>query len=363
MEKKKVLIVGGYGTVGSVVSEILSKDEKILPVISGRDKSKARELAERLNTEWITIDLTDEESISSALVNIDIVINCFSGPFTNFHLFLPESASKQGIHYLDVAGSYEYAERFLTLNDLAVKNKSILITSLGANPGIPGIMFMNAKYDFDEVDSGKIYFIIGSSLEGISVSSLKELKYMFDVIPLVWSKSQWVAPPKKGWKEHIGKPFEKEIYGGISLTRDLLAIPKLVTTNHLSFCSGSQSTFQGLIMIMGFKIGLTKNDKFAQFLLNILKKIGRGKNSIADALIKVDITGKIDEVRQKKTFEMYCEENYATAIAPAIVCQQIAREKISKYGAFVPPEAVPAKDFVEHLRKFDINFSVTTEVT
>ena len=137
MKKKKVLIVGGYGTVGRVVSEILSKDERILPVISGRNKTKARELSERLNTEWITIDLNDIQSISSALANIDIVINCFSGPFTNFHLLLPDLASKQGIHYLDVAGSYEYAERFLTLNDQAVNNKSILITALGANPGIP----------------------------------------------------------------------------------------------------------------------------------------------------------------------------------------------------------------------------------
>ncbi len=363
MEKKKVLIVGGYGTVGRVVSEILSKDEKILPVISGRDKSKARELAERLNAEWTTIDVTDKESISSALVNIDIVINCFSGPFTNFNLFLPELASKQGIHYLDVAGSYEYAERFLTLNDLAVNNKSILITSLGANPGIPGIMLMNAKYDFDEVDSGKIYFIIGSGFEGISVSSLKELKYMFDVTPLVWNKSEWIEPSKKSEKEYVGKPFEKEIYMGVSLTRDLLAIPKLMPANYLAFWSGSQSALQGLIMIMGLKLGLTRSDKSAKILLNLLRKVGKGKNSIADTLIKVDITGKLDGVRQKRIFEMYCEENYATAIAPAIVCQQIVRDKISKFGAFVPPEVVPTIDFMEHLKKFEIHFSVTTEAT
>ena len=94
-----------------------------------------------------------------------------------------------------------------------------------------------------------------------------------------------------------------------------------------------------------------------------MKKVGKGKHATADALIKVDIDGKIDGIRQKKVFEMYCEENYATAIAPAIVCQQIAREKISKYGAFVPPEVVPAKDFMEHLKKFEINLSITTEIT
>ena len=113
--------------------------------------------------------------------------------------------------------------------------------------------------------------------------------------------------------------------------------------------------------MLGLKLGLTRNDKTAQFLLNFLKKVGKGKKAVGDAMIKVDIAGKVGGISQKKKFEMYCDENYATAIAPTIVCQQIANEKISKYGAFVPPEVVPAEDFMELLKKFEINFSVTTE--
>jgi len=150
---------------------------------------------------------------------------------------------------------------------------------------------------------------------------------------------------------------------GMSLTRDLLVIPKLVPTNHLSFWSGSQSTLQGLIMLTGLKTGMTKNDRLAQLLLKILKKVGKGKNAIADVLIKVDIIGKKDGIRQKNYFEMYCEENYATAVAPAIVCQQIVEGKIDKFGAFVPPEVVPTKDFMKHLEKFNINFSSTNKET
>lgn len=361
MEKKRVLIVGGYGTVGNLISEILSRDERILLTISGRNQMKAKELAERFGAEWITIDLTDIQSISSALVNIDIVINCFSGPFTNFHLVLPELASKRGIHYLDVAGSYEYAERFLKLNDQAAENKSILVTALGANPGIPGIMVMNARHEFDEIDSCRIYFVIGSTFDGISVSSLKELKHMFDVKPLVWDKSQWSDASTKSIKEYMGKPFEKEIYMGLSLTRDLLAIPGLLQTNHISFWSGSQSTIQGLVMLIGLKIGMTRNDRLAQLLLKLLKKTGEGKNAVADVLIKVVITGIKDGIEHKKGYEMYCDENYATAIAPSIICQQIVEGKIAKFGAFVPPEVVPAKDFIDRLDKFKINFSLTGE--
>lgn len=355
--KKRVLIVGGYGMVGKAISEILSKDEKISLTISGRNSFKAKNLAEKLGTHWITVDIADKQSISSALVNTDIVINCFSGPFTHSPLTLPELALKRGIHYLDVAGSYEYAERFLKLNAQAVENKTILITALGANPGIPGIVLMSIKDEFDKIDSCKIYFIMGSSFEEISVSSLKELKYMFDVEPLVWEQSQWSKPSTKSIKEYVGKPFEKEIYMGLSLTRDLLVIPKLVQTNHISFWSGAQNTLQGLILLTGLKIGMTKNNNLAHLLLKLLKNAGNGKNAVADSLLKVEVTGEKEGIKNTKIFEMYCEEIYATAIAPSIVCQQIIEEKITKFGAFVPPEIVPAKEFVDRLKTFEIHFS------
>ena len=117
---------------------------------------------------------------------------------------------------------------------------------------------MSAKSEFDEVESGKVYFNIGSTFEGISVSSLKELKHMFDVTPMVWSESQWIEPSKKSKKKYFGKPFEKEIYMGISLTRDFLEIPKIMTMNHLSFWSGSQKCHTGINHDAGIEIGINQ---------------------------------------------------------------------------------------------------------
>ncbi len=361
MNKNKVLIVGGYGTVGSVTSEILAQQETIMPVIAGRSESKAKALARSLQAEWRPIDIADEHSIASALSEISVIINCFSGPFTHAPLILPKLAAESGIHYLDVSGSYEYAERFLKLNDLASENNVTLVTALGANPGIPGIAMMSTKHDFEVFDSGRILFVLGARFDGISASALKEMKHMFDVQPLIWKKPRWVKPNASGSKEHVGKPFDKNVFVGASLTRDLLAIPELVDLDELSFWSGSQSTVQGLVMIAGLKLGLTKTDRGAQLLLNALNRIGRGKLSISDALIKVEVIGTKKGIKQKRTIDMYCEENYATALAPAIACQQILERKITSRGAFVPPEIIPARDFMDRLKKFAIHYSVAIE--
>ncbi|MFA6977688.1 MAG: saccharopine dehydrogenase NADP-binding domain-containing protein [Ignavibacteriaceae bacterium] len=361
MEKERVLIVGGYGTVGTVVSEILSKSEPIIPVIAGRNESKARELAGKLNAEWQTIDINKEDSILAAFENVKVVINCFSGPFTNSPLLLVELCAKHGIHYLDVAGSYEFAERVLTLNETAKKNKATLITALGANPGLPGIALMSAKNDFDEMDSGRIVFVLGAGFKGISVSSLQELKYMFDVKPLVWDKTEWITPKVVSSKEYVGKPFEQKVYLGVSLTRDILVIPGMTGLKELSFWSGSQSTSQGLALILGLKYGFAKNEKRAKMLLNLLMKLGNTKSASPDTLLSITITGKKNGEKLKRTIEIYCEENYATAIAPALVCQQIVEKKITQYGAFVAPQVVPSIDFMERLKKYPVNYSVKDE--
>ena len=358
MVKKNVLIVGGYGRVGSVLSETLAKESEISMTIAGRDPVKAEELAKKLGSGCCAIDVTDKSSILSAIEDMDIVINCFAGPFTHFNLFLPEIAAERGLHYLDVAGSYEYAERFLKLNDSAHDNHSILITALGANPGIPGIVFMKFKDTFDEISSCEIYFILGSSLREFSLSSLRELKFMFDVKPLVWDKNQWIEPRKKSKKVYFGKPFDKDIYVGAWLTRDMLLLPKLANVCDLSVWSGSQDSLQGLAMVMGLKLGLTKRDSSAQLLLNLLKKLGR-KGSISEAFLKLEMNGNAKGVFKKLVIEMHCDESYATALAPAIVCKQICEGRITRHGAFLPPEIVPARDFVDRLSGYDIHLRTT----
>lgn len=357
MDKKKALVVGGYGTVGSDVTKTLAADDRIHLIIAGRNKTKAAETIYKYGAEWRTIDICDEASVASALTGVTIVINCFSGPFTNAPLYLPESCAKRGIHYLDVSGSYEYAERFLTLHDLAAANNATLITALGANPGIPGVVLMNSQNEFDELESGKIYFIMGTILSGISISSLKELKYMLDVKPLVWNNGEWKIPANQSLQTFVGEPFNKKVYLGSSVTRDLLSLPALTGIKELSFFSGSQSMWQGLAMILGLKFGLTKTDRRAECLLNFLKRFGKSKDSVSDILLKIEIVGKKDGVRQKQIVELIGDENFVTAISPSLVCQQMVEDKITQRGAFVPPQVVPAKDFVEKLRKTSVKYS------
>jgi len=362
MNAKKVLVVGGYGTVGSELSRILSGQENIEVFIGGRNEYKAREAAQNLNAGWRTIDLEKRESILGALKNIDLVINCFGGPFTGFNLDLPEAAVERGIHYLDVSGSYEYTERLLTLGPRAEESRTILVSGLGANPGIPGIVFAKYGSEFDEIDAGRIFFAMGAKIEGISVSGLKELRHMFAVEPLVWN-GRWIVPQTKGCREYISEPFNKHLYFGASITRDLISLPDIVNVKALSFWSGSQSLLQGSVMLVGLKLGFAKHDASAGRFLNVLQFLGRGKKSSSDMALKLDIVGLMDGKKQRQVIEVSCDENYATAVAPAIACGQILSGCISQVGAFVPPEVVLADEFVQSLIHYNVPLRACSKIT
>ena len=58
---------------------------------------------------------------------------------------------------------------------------------------------------------------------------------------------------------------------------------------------------------------------------------------------------------------MHSSEEYVTAIAPAILCHQIADGLITGRGALVPHQVAAVDNFVEQLRDADVNFSEHAE--
>ncbi|MCP5053912.1 MAG: NAD(P)H-binding protein, partial [bacterium] len=287
MKQKRVLIAGGYGAVGGRLSRIFAGNKNIIPVVAGRNETKASVLAKELNCQWQVVDLEDKESIREALDGIDIVINCFIAS-ENFNLYLPETAIEKGIHYLDLSGYNEYCEGIIRLKDSAEKNESLLITALGAYPCIGGLVLASNKDYFDEIASVDIYFTMGGKLGGLSVLSLKGANYMVNTAPLVWKEGQWRKPDKTSTKEHVGGPFNKKIsfYPGM-ITYDLYFVPGLEKIKHIASWSGMENMFQALVFVIGMKLGWAKNDKRAKRFLKILKYLGRGKKNHEDISLKI----------------------------------------------------------------------------
>jgi saccharopine dehydrogenase-like NADP-dependent oxidoreductase len=357
MQKIEVLVAGGYGSVGTHISTLLSADDRFSPVIAGRSEDKAKDLAQKLGCKWTRIDLIDKKSIEEAIQNANVVINCFV-PSADFNTLLAEQAAEKGIYYLDIAAFNIFNERVVEINNSAVQKGSTLITALGLYPGIASLVIASNKDHFDLIDSIDIYFTSGGKMEGLSLLSLQGIKLMMDETPRIWNGSGWVTAESRGTKEYISKPFHKRIsFYPFMITYDLLKIPEIIKCDKITMWSGTESLFQGIVFFLGMKMGLAKNSNRAKKFIKILRFIGRYKNE--NYSMKIVSKGIKDEKHLERVVEMNAPEELLTATVPVIVCEQIAQGGITKAGSFTAAEVINIRTFFESFKEKGIAYQET----
>ncbi len=190
--------------------------------------------------------------------------------------------------------------------------------------------------------------------------SLQGANYLVQAAPQVWKDGQWRKPDKKSTKEHVGDPFNRRLsfYTGM-ITYDLYFVPGLEKIKHIACWSGMEDMFQSLVFVIGMKLGCTKNDKRAKRFLKILKYLGKGKNNHEDISLKIVTRGLKDGEQKSRIVEMNADEDFLTAVAAAVVCNQVIDGKISTFGAFAGPQVVDPNLFLDSLKKFDVNYKET----
>ncbi len=132
---KRILILGGYGNFGSLISRTLAKEDNIQLIIAGRSREKAENFIDGMDAvhkpEAVAIDIT--KGFPAALVRIkpDIVIHT-SGPFQSQGYEVAYACIAQGCHYIDLADGREFVAGIDVL-DAQAKHKGVLVISGGSS--------------------------------------------------------------------------------------------------------------------------------------------------------------------------------------------------------------------------------------
>ena len=129
---KKILVLGGYGHFGTMISTALAGQQNLKVIIAGRSVDKAKALAATLPQaphapEGIALDI--HKGFADALQNIspDIVIHT-CGPFQGQDYAVAKACIVQGCHYIDLADARKFVAEIETLHKSA-KEKNVSIIS------------------------------------------------------------------------------------------------------------------------------------------------------------------------------------------------------------------------------------------
>jgi len=152
----KVLVLGGYGAVGTAICGDLAQTPHISEVVcAGRNIDKAKRLAQKLKSDKVTpkkVDASSSDELTKALKEVDIVIN---SSLPQYNLTVMEAALKNGVHYIDnaVYDKVDYKLEF----DEAYRDAGLSgLLNLGEDPGLSNIFARYAADRMDRVDEIRI---------------------------------------------------------------------------------------------------------------------------------------------------------------------------------------------------------------
>ena len=136
----QVLIIGGYGTFGYGIAELLSSEAQLSIIIAGRTLDKAQAACAKLSeaAQISALKLDRNGDLSAQIPSPPDIIIDASGPFQNYEggqqFNVIKYALEHGCHYLDIADDLEFVGHIHRFDKTAKAKGLTLLSGLSTYP-------------------------------------------------------------------------------------------------------------------------------------------------------------------------------------------------------------------------------------
>lgn len=139
-----VIVIGGYGTFGSLACRELAT-LGIATTVAGRDAARARELATILGEahDGIAVDVRDPGSCERALEGRRVAVSC-AGPFGAAGDLLAGACAARGCHYVDIAEDRGHARAVAAMDGAFASAGAVAVTGCSSLPAISAALALHA---------------------------------------------------------------------------------------------------------------------------------------------------------------------------------------------------------------------------
>ena len=160
---KRVLILGGYGTFGARIAELLASERNVQLILAGHDRFKADLLASRLQKtfpqnlfEGLRLD-RDAINLTEQLtaLNLDLLIHC-AGPFQSQDFHVAQACIKSHTAYIDIADAGAFVSDITTLDTAARNANTPIISGASTLPALSSSVLETLATPFIQIDSIEI---------------------------------------------------------------------------------------------------------------------------------------------------------------------------------------------------------------
>lgn len=166
-----VLILGGYGNFGTIISRALVQDDGLRLLIAGRNGAKARRFALELGLaeqQGIALD-ADVTSLTKQLaaLQVDTVIHT-AGPFQNQDYRVAQACIAAGCHYLDLADGRDFVANIGKLDAAAREAGVLVISGVSSVPALSSAVVDYFLPQFSRLDTIRHGIVSGAKTPGLA---------------------------------------------------------------------------------------------------------------------------------------------------------------------------------------------------
>lgn len=199
MNKKRLLILGGYGNTGLLLSRLLVQETDAQLVLGGRRIERAKSAALELNESCgedrvsaIAVDASNPADLRRAFQGVDLVVVASST--AKFARQVACAALEAGADYYDIQYSTQKIVELKSLAQQIEQAGRCFITDGGFHPGLPAVLVRYAAQRFERLDRAVVGSVIKEDWARYQLpdETIIELVEEFkDYAPMVFKQGRW----------------------------------------------------------------------------------------------------------------------------------------------------------------------------
>ena len=366
--KKSILILGGYGNAGFLISKyLLQETHDVAIIIAGRHFEKAQKAADELNqlfpgqrTSPVQVDVADRQIFRDALSKASLVVMA-SGTMKHTKLVV-EEVLNAGIDYFDLQlSSPVKLDVLFSLKDKIEASGHCFITDGGFHPGVPAALLRYAAGMFDSLEKANVYGGLKVDWAAIDASegTLDELVDEFKYYQMLflkngrWKKMSYFAmPPGFDFGPPLGKLYCAPMF--LEELRSLPEeIPELKETGF--YVSGFNPILDYLLLpviMFGIKIF---PERFADPFIKLFQfglKFGKPPYGVK---LVADCSGLKEGKPKHIQLSLTHEDEYVLTAVPVVACLlQYLDGAIRKPGLWFQSNVVEPERFFNDMGRMGL---------
>lgn len=334
--RKKILVLGGYGTVGARISRSLAADPLIECVIVGRRTGPGRSLAKELDAAFLQVDINDPPTLSAAVSGAFAVVDA-CGPYEGRDARVAELCIEQGVHYVDIADAGAYVNAMVGLGAKAKRRGCRIVTGASTLPAIAGVLIDACAEGLDEIEELHVHVALSGAPLGPAAMR----------VLLNGAGAPLRIKDNGGWRDTFGWSEPERVTLPAPLGRRRFYLTETVGLELLPAHYGARSAccrvslprglFNRGLAVLGRlrRVGVLRDPGVFTGLLRFLGQ-GPSRGSFAQGGVGVRVFGTHAGARVERSMHLLARDDNALAIAAcpaAALIKKWVREGAGEAGA------------------------------